>query len=54
MKEILRFLYLITLAFTGCVCLIIGIFDNSVDFSILGFVILFYAEFKAEQFERKL
>ena len=54
MKEILKFLYLITLALTGCVCFIIGIFDNSMDFSILGFVILFYTEFKAEQFERKL
>lgn len=54
MKEILRFLYLITLAFTGCVCLIVGIFDNSVDFAILGFVILFYTEFKAKQFEGKI
>jgi hypothetical protein len=53
MKETLRFLYLIALAFTGCMCIIMAITENNVDFSILGFVILFYLEFKDEQFERK-
>jgi hypothetical protein len=52
-KEILRVLYLIALAFTGCMCLIMGIIDNNVDYSILAFVILFYIEFKDDQFERK-
>jgi hypothetical protein len=52
-KEILRVLYLIALAFIGCMCLIMGIIDNNVDYSILAFVILFYIEFKDDQFERK-
>ena len=53
MKETLRFLFLIVLTFTGCMCMIMAIIDNNIDFSILGFVILFYVEFKDEQFERK-
>ena len=52
MKEVFRLMFLIGLAFVGCMCFIFGILNNTIECTILGFVILFYCEYKNDKYEK--